>query len=479
MTSAARTRRAFLRSVGHAATALPFYKLLESSAVKAATGESAQRFIGVYTPHGIAAPLFDRRAGETETSFDLKFAHSVLAPFDDAATYGRSFKDKLITIEGIDLAAGIEKSTNGHDAAAVILTGSAPTSHKTANASIDQFLAVEKNLGAETRFATLVLGVGNKSTESGWNLSYARGGTPLPKILDPAETFAMLFADAAVGSDPQARAEAERKRMKGASVLDFLRKDIGRMERRLAGSEKQKLEQHLGSLRELEKRLSAFTASCELPSRPDGGRFPKLLMYNGGEPYFDVITDLQIDLLAQALACDLTRFATLFLNDLSRTMHLPDMPEDVHNGVAHTYDPPTGTNFGSPGNPGRPETWTRLGIQNRYSFGKVARLLQRLDEGGVLDHTLVYASSDMGDPARHSLRNAPTLLAGGAGGKLKMGRRLVVSSDCPPDRYWCTEPKLVSNNKILVKLCQIFGVDVDAYGTATDPGVTQGALSEL
>ena len=37
------------------------------------------------------------------------------------------------------------------------------------------------------------------------------------------------------------------------------------------------------------------------------------------EPYFDAITDLQIDLLTQAFACDLTRFATFLMNDLSRT----------------------------------------------------------------------------------------------------------------------------------------------------------------
>jgi len=35
----ARDRRAFLRTVGQAATALPFYRLLEGSAVRAAPGD--------------------------------------------------------------------------------------------------------------------------------------------------------------------------------------------------------------------------------------------------------------------------------------------------------------------------------------------------------------------------------------------------------------------------------------------------------
>ncbi len=470
-------RRAFLKSVGAAATALPFYRLLEASAVQAAEGPL--RFVGVYMPHGVAAPLYNRQAGETETNFNLKFPGSVLAPFDDAQTYGKSFKDKLITIEGVDLAAGMEKSTNGHDAACVILTGCAPESHKTRNASIDQFLAVEKSLGSATRFSSLVLGVGNKSTESGWNLSYSAGGTPLPKIVDPAETYRMLFADLVVSGDPAAKADAERKRKRGASVLDYLRKDIGRLQTRLAPVEKQKLDQHLGSLRELEKKLDAFQASCDLPAAPSGNQFPQLLMYNGGEPYFDVITDLQIDLLAQALACDLTRFSTLLMNDLSRTKHFPELPEDVHNNVAHSYDSPTGSNHGSPGQPGKPDTWAKLGMQNLYSFGKVAKLMQRLDQLGILDSTLIYVSSDMGDPARHSLRNPPTILAVGANGQLKMGRRIVLPDDCPPDRWHCTDPALVANNHVLVKICQLFGVQVDAYGTATDPSHTKGGLSAL
>lgn len=476
-----RSRRAFLRSVGRASLALPFYRLLESSAVHAAAGDPPQRFVGVYVPHGVAAPMFDRRPGETETSFDLKFPSSVLAPFDDAATYGATFKDKIVTIEGIDLAAGIERSTNGHDASCVLLTGSAPQGGKTGNESLDQHLAVTKGLGAETRFASLVLAVGTKSTESGHCLSYAPGGAPLPKIIDPAETFRMLFSDLVVGDDPAARAAADRKRRRGASVLEFLRKDIGRLHARLAAPERVKLDQHLTSLRELEKQLDAFQggATCKVPAAPASAQFPKLLMYNGGEPYFDKITDLQIDLLAQAIGCDLTRFATLFMNDLSRTKLDPMLPDDIHNQVAHQYDPPFGAP-GSPGaRPGNPATWAALARQNLYSYGKCARLLQRLAEVGALDSTLVYITSDMGDPARHSLRNVPTVLAGGANGKLKMGRRLVLNEDCPPQSPYCQDPKYVPNNRILVSIANLFGVQAASFGTAMKPEITAGRLAEL
>ncbi len=87
-----------------------------------------QRFVGVYHPHGIAAELFTRRPADTDTRFDLGYQDSPLEPFDDAATYGRSFKEQIIVIEGLDLLS----STNGHESAATILTGSQITDERAA-----------------------------------------------------------------------------------------------------------------------------------------------------------------------------------------------------------------------------------------------------------------------------------------------------------------------------------------------------------
>ena len=95
--------------------------------------------------------------------------------------------------------------------------------------------------------------------------------------------------------------------------------------------------------------------------------------YGGGEPYFDAITDLQIDLLAHAMGCGITRVATLFLSDLSRTHLDPQLPDDVHIDVAHRYS--SGGRAGG----GDPASWLQLARQNRYACSKLARLLQQLD----------------------------------------------------------------------------------------------------
>lgn len=473
-------RRSFLKSIGVSALALPFVDVLADSAVAQETGETPMKFIGVYHPHGIAAEHWAMRSGETESDFDIAYENCSLAPFDDAATYGRSFKDQILVIEGLELLS----SANGHDTAATILTGSR-VSGKPSNLSLDQYLAVTLGMGNSTRVASAALAVGTDASEPGVTLSYGEGGVPLPKIIDPVKAFDLFFAGFVAGDDPEAAAAAARQRLKGKSVIDFVRSDLGRLHSRVGAREQQKLDQHLTSLRELEKQFSdaILSASCELPNAPDASAFPAVKMYNGGEPYFDVITDAMIDILAQAMACDITRFATLYLGDLSYAGNPLGLPADNHGGVAHTY---SGSPLGSDGRPsgdGDPATWLPLAKLNRYSYSKVARLMQKLDEFAMLDSSLIYASSDMGNPALHSTRNVPTVVAGGAGGKFRMGRRLKMGADCPESDPWCNQDSAsfnaAPNNKLLVSIAQAFGAELEEFGTQPDPALSSGTLDNL
>jgi hypothetical protein len=476
-------RRAFLRAVGAAAAALPFYRLVENSYAQSSGDSLPLKFIGVYHPHGLAAEHWVMKAGDTESAFDIAYENCSLQPFDDAATYGKSFKDKILVIEGVDHLS----SANGHDSAGTILTGSRIDSAalKPQNSSLDQYLAVEQGLGSSTLVTSIALGVGDDRSTAGTTLSFGPGGTPLPKIIDPVEAFNLLFANFVVGDDPVAQAEATRRRLLGQSVIDFVREDVNRLYGRVGPIEQQKLDQHLTSLREMEKQFQNVSvgASCTIPEKPNNALFPSLKMYNQGEKYFDIITDLQIELIAQALACDITRFATLFMNDLAYDGNPLGLPADNHGSVAHTYDAsPVGRN-GTPGGEGNPASWLPLASFNKYSYGKIAKLMQKLDSLGVLDSTLIYASSDMGNPALHSTRNVPTLLAGGVNGKFRMGRRLKLNADCPTDAPWCSENDAtfapVTNSKILVAIAQAFGMSIDSFGTQPDPKFTTGALTEL
>ncbi|HTV17513.1 MAG TPA: DUF1552 domain-containing protein [Polyangiaceae bacterium] len=444
------SRRALLGGLIGSGLAPLLARLHSSGLAHAAPGEPrARRFIGVYAPHGVARELW-----APGPRFDLRYPDCSLAPFDDAATYGRSFREHITIIEGLDLSAGIEAGTVGHEGARVMLTGSAADGD---NPSIDQFLALECGLGASTPFSSLVLGVGANATDIGSNISYQGGGRPVPKRIDPSEVHDSVFGAMTLPSDPEAAAKVRAQRALAKSSLDFLMDQVAALRHQLPAAEAQKLDQHLTAQREIERRLAHFEASCRVPELP--APFATVRASSGGARFFDAITNLMIDLLAQAMACDLTRFATLFLNDLSRTHLIDGMPEDIHFDVSHRYR----GRFAD--DPGRPETWLPLARQNRYSHGKLARLMQRLDERGLLADTLVYASSDMGDPSRHSSRAVPTLVAGGG---LRGGRHLVSRGRAAG-----------SNNHLLVSICRAFGVPVDSFGQARDADITTGPLTLL
>ena len=147
-------RRMFIRGVGAGFASLPFFKLLEDGFAHSAGDTLPLRFLTMYHPHGIAEELWTMQPGDTETSFNLNFTNSSLQPFDDAATYGKSYKSQVLIVEGVDLLS----NANGHDSAGTILTGSRIDSSagKPQNSSLDQFLAVEKSLGSATPITVAV-----------------------------------------------------------------------------------------------------------------------------------------------------------------------------------------------------------------------------------------------------------------------------------------------------------------------------------
>jgi hypothetical protein len=490
LASVRRSRRSFLRAVGATALTFPFLRSLEISAVEAATGVAPQRLLCFYFPHGVSSPLFRRQATDSEDSFDLKFieprsgAPCVLRALDDAATYGRSFKDKLVVIDGLDFVSGAV----GHDGTRCVFTGSGLSGK---GSSIEQYLALEAGLGKDTPFSSLVLGVGtNKTGNHLDNVSYYKG-VAISKIIDPTQTFDTVFAPLLGNGDPNQAAAAQAKRARGQSVLDFLRADIQHLGTRLAPREKAKLDQHLTSLAEIEKQLAAFEkgSTCQAPAAPE--KFDSVLAMSDGEVNFDAITNLQLDLLAQAMACDLTRFASFWMADLSRgavsgtditdPLYAPYNP-DVHQTVAHAYRAPYDANDGTAnGDPGVVLSWAQSGIQQHYAYQKAARLLGRLAASDILDSSLVVIGNDMGDSGLHTSENVPYVLAGGAGGKLRTGRYLSLKPDCPPGHRYCeaSTKVIVPNNRLLVSVAQMFGQQLESFGETIDPAHARGTLDGL
>lgn len=500
------SRRSFLRAVGLGATVLPFYKLLEDSFAHAAGEPLPLKLITISHPHGIASEYWAMRTPDlpdipveglslkgtdTETSFDIAYPNCSLQPFDDAASFGKSFKDRLLLIEGLDLAS------DGHDAVSSILTGSPLNSGRPANSSLDQYLSVEAGLGASTRKSNVVLGIGESDPHAASTLSFSAGGVGIGKIISPFEAFDTLFGEFVPPSDAAGQAALKRRNALGQSVIDYVRADCNRLRGRLAPAEQQKMDQHLAAIRDLEKSFSAMGAgqSCMRPQRPSSSDFPqdinKLKRFNGGEPTFDVVTTFFVDLLAQAFACDVTRFATMVMNDLpwdSAQNATTDalgygLPTDFHNLVAHKYMTRSYNWENKLAGQGDAATWVPLAKYNKYVYSKIARLMQKLDELGALDNVLIYVTSELGNPNLHSSSSVPTVLAGGRNVPFRFGRRLRLSPDCLPLNDSCKprDSKYAggASNHLLVSIAQAFGAPIDGFGKGLDASFTSGALSGL
>lgn len=492
-----RTRRSFLKAVGAAAAALPFYSMLENHVVRAQTGMLPQKFVGVGTFHACSQQFYARRAGETDTTYDIGYADCGLRPFDDAASYGSSFKNDLVIFEGFDYGVGeigpdgSPLHVNMHGALAVFLTGSsasggADTNFSMQNESLDQYLAAR--YGDETRFRSVQMEVENDFGDlySSSCVSCGPGGALLARRSSPEEIWDTYFASLVAPDDAAAR----RRRLIGGSVLDFVAGDLGRLNGRLGAAERAKLDQHLTVVRDMERRLSSTTSmGCSIPTRhaeqgnPDpADDYIVSNQWNGGSPYFDRICDFQIELLAQMLICDLTRFATIVISGSSGEGTDPVMMPRLDGGAGEELAA-TGTDLQIPANfhdsiahlSGDPrlEVQRSVASMQRYYNGKVARLMQRLREADALDSTLILVGNEGGDGAGHSTTNVPLLLAGGAQGAIAMGRRVVAPGrtarvgEAPSgDR--------TSHNPILVGIANAFGADLASFGTCADPSLTAG-----
>jgi hypothetical protein len=495
------TRRSFLKAVGAAAAALPFYKLLEDHAVRAEAGTLPLKLVGVGSFHCTTQQFYARQAGETDTSFDIGYADCALKPFDDAATYGRSFKNNLIIFEGFDYGVGEFDPSGGamhvpmHGALGMFLTGSSAnggsgTDWNMQNASLDQVLAAQYGSATKFRSVELCTEIDFGGLESSRCIAYGVGGTPLSRLTDPSQIWDKYFANLVVSTDPAAQAAAARRQMIGQSVLDFVAGDIQRLNARLAGAEKQKLDQHLTVIRDLEKQLQAdggaMAAACSAPVRhdPKDSADPYIVSNgpNGGEPYFNKIADFQVELLAQILICDLARFATIVFAGTAGPGTMPQqvpvlddtgtelaatgtdrlIADDFHNSIAHK------------------SSSTTLAVQqavstvSRYYYGKVARLMQRLDEAGVLDSTLILCGNEGGHGAGHSTQHVPILLCGGANGALQMGKRVVCPGRTPQVGDYSTGAQLTSHNPILVSVANLFGANISSFGTCAKSAFTAG-----
>ena len=426
------TRRGFVGAAGATALTVPFWKILRG---EAQPSEAPKRLLVVFSPNGTFPGEYF--PDDTGRGFRLKRILSSLEPF----------REKLLILQGIDQQISYTGPGDGHQkgmgclwTGVELLPGdtmggcdSCPPVSWASSMSIDQAVAMQ--IGADTPFPSVELGVDVGRAENVWSrMVYRSAGEPLPPEDDPWQAFDRLFGD--LGEDATG---VERRRALRRSVLDFARQDFERVRPRLGSEDRQKLDSHLESVRELERRLEsspAVGAACAIPEL--GSPVGDLRSADN----YPVLVDHMSELVTMAFACDLTRVASLQWNRSVGQMSFPHLGfTDRHHDLSHEGD----------SNGAAQEKIIQINTWYAEQFASLLARLESIPEGDdtLLDNTLVVWGNELGKGNSHTRRNMPFLLAGGGGG-FEMGRHLRFDG--------------ASHNDLLTSIVQAFGVETDCFG---------------
>ena len=290
------------------------------------------------------------------------------------------------------------------------------------NISLDQ--AAAEHVGSATRFPSINTGILN-----GTDMCWTRAGVHVPPINNPAKLFQALFVNS-----PENELERNRVRLKHrGSVLDALRDSANALNRTLNAPDRNKLDQYLTSVRDVERRLQMSKEWLDKP-KPQS---PIDEVLDEERQHVDEVA-LFYDLMALALQTDSTRVATLETGMGFRTSEL-DL--DSYHGLSHHGK--------------SPDRIDQLKVVESFLTAKLSGFVDRLKEAGIFDDTLIVFGSGMSDGSSHSNRNLPVLLAGGG---LKHQGHLV----CPGD-----QPKRVPLSNLWLSVLNWFGSDRERFGRST------------
>ena len=173
--------------------------------------------------------------------------------------------------------------------------------------SLDQYLGGKIRGG--TKLSSIECGVQVEPyTKAFAALSYRGKLQPVLPENSPYRVFDRLFRDVSSPDAPDAAAagesQADRRR-----VLEAVSKDLEALRGSLPQSDRIKMEAHIAAVRDIEHSLTtgAGAASGNTCLKPDLG--PPLDVWKNSD--IPALAKLQMDLMAMAFACDLTRVGTI------------------------------------------------------------------------------------------------------------------------------------------------------------------------
>jgi Protein of unknown function (DUF1552) len=400
------SRRQVLRGLGACIT-LPTL-ISASPAFAKAERQVPRRMAFVYVPNG-AIPGSWWPAGDGGADFALSPTLAPLAKVRGQVQVIAGLGD-VSADPGPD-GAGDHARAGGTFLTSVRVKKTAGSDIK-AGVSIDQVMA--NQIGHLTRFASLELtcDVVRKSGEcdSGYacayvyNLAWQSAHQPLAPENNPQFAFERLFGD---GSRAERVANLKRRENDQHSILDYVMSDAKSLDARLDGRDRQKLDQYLTSVREIEQRIS-ISKSMNVPN-------PDVDAPAGVPASYQEHVALMFDMVHLAFQTDSTRIATLMLAREGSNRPFNDIGiSSGHHDLSHHKN--------------TPEIMAKVQLIDRWYVQRLAEFLEKMDQTpdvdgqSLLHHSMILYGSGNADGNRHTHVNLPVLLAGAGGGAFKPGQ---------------------------------------------------------
>jgi len=444
------TRRQLLKALGVGAAVAPLIPSLDGWAA----GAPVQRLLLVFTPDGTVPERWWPQG--TETAFTFPGMNHILSPL-------AKHKDSMIFFKDVPRHNGGSGGAHEH-AMGGLWTGNSISGNQGMAPSVDQIIATK--LGKVTDFQSLQFGVqsyyldGDANAKAASVNSYMIYSAPkarVPAEADPYKMFDRIFGSftppSPAGSGaPKPDPNNDRIRAEKQSILDFVKGDIADLRPKLGKEDGAKVDAHLETVRDIERRLmgategTAISASCSKNA-------PAMFDLNKNES-FPMLIPLTNKMVAAAFACDRTRIASLqYSRGFSNHIHTWLGAKETHHTISH-----------GAGNAGI------LGDIQQWYMGHISQLLDELkgvQEQGkpMLDNMLVVYGNELYLGWTHGVSPEPTFWAGKLGGKVKStGRFLDVAN-----KYdW---------NQMLTTIAQAFGVTTDHVGDLGSAGIIPDLLA--
>ena len=255
---------------------------------------------------------------------------------------------------------------------------------------------------------------------------------------NPRLVFERLFGG---GSSNERQEGLAKRRAEKRSILDIVMDDAHAMTNQLGRNDRQKLDEYITGVREIERRIEKAESFGPPPE-------PGVAAPEEGVPrdYQDHIR-LLFDMLILAFKTDQTRISSFLLAHDGSNRSFSDLGvNEGHHGLSHHRQ--------------AQDKMEKIAKIDAFYIRQLAYFLEQMkatedvDGNTLLHNSMIVWGSGLSDADRHTHDDLPIIVAGNAGGKFQTGRHLDL-------------PEKTPLNNLYMRMLREAGAPVDRIGDSS------------